>query len=78
MALLPLTARLRRFGVKFGDVTTVLHTILLAGEEAVPEDLQCKDLPASACWLLQCRTWPGKSVLGEKISCRETIGNTSD
>lgn len=34
--------------MQFGDVTTVLLTVLLAGEEVVSEDLQYKDLRASS------------------------------
>lgn len=39
---------LRRFGVRFANVTTVLLTVLLSGVEALPEYLQCKDLLAFA------------------------------
>lgn len=36
--------------MRFGDVSIGLLSILLPGEEAVPEDLQSKDLPASTCY----------------------------
>lgn len=34
-----MAASLTTFGMRFGDVATMLFTVLLAGEEAVPEDL---------------------------------------
>lgn len=41
------TASLKKILMRFGDVTAELSTVLLAGEKAVPENCQCKDLPAS-------------------------------
>lgn len=38
--LLHMTARLVRFVGRFGDVTTVLLTVILAEEETVAYDLQ--------------------------------------
>lgn len=45
--LLLLGANLMSFVERFSDVSTVLLTVLLSGEEAVPKDVQCKDLVAS-------------------------------
>lgn len=42
-----MTSSLSRFGVRFSDVSFELLTVLLAGVQAVPENLPCKDLPAS-------------------------------
>lgn len=52
MVLLPLAASPMRFGVRFCDVTPMLFTVLLSEEEAVPEYLQYKDIPASASSIL--------------------------
>lgn len=49
--LLPLIANLMRSGVRFGAVKMLLFSVPLAGEEVVPEDLQCKELPASVSYL---------------------------
>lgn len=41
-SLLPKTSSLRRSRVTFGDLATVLISILLAEEQDVPEDLKSK------------------------------------
>lgn len=33
---------------RFGNATNVLLSVVFAGGEAEPEDMQCQDLPASA------------------------------
>lgn len=40
------------FGMRFDDVTPVLLTFLLAGEETVPEELQRMNLSASTSFIL--------------------------
>lgn len=58
MALLPMTASLRRFGVKFGDVTIVLLIVLVASSDMRKQDT------ASTKKAVQNKA--GKSVMGKE------------
>lgn len=51
-ALLALMSSFTRFRMFFGDVITMLLTVLFVGEEVVTGDLLCKVRPASVPFIL--------------------------
>lgn len=75
-ALLSLTASSRRFGVRCGDVASVLIIIFIAGGCDMRKQNPATIKMASCTQIMSIQQ--GKSVIEKRISGRKTIDNTGD